>query len=123
MREEIKSFMEFFETLKQSERKIVIKALRGRNDIIELEEHEKLKEEEENQGWESDPNHPKMKAYIVSMYINNLSENIGKEIPIESVILKAEKDNITKIEVLEIIEKLKRSGDIYQPKKDYIEKV
>ncbi|MBU2589877.1 MAG: minichromosome maintenance protein MCM [Nanoarchaeota archaeon] len=46
-----------------------------------------------------------------------------KTIPVEEIMEEAEKKGIPRHKVDESIEKLKRSGDIYEPKKGFIEKI
>lgn len=54
--------------------------------------------------------------------IFQLSEG-KKTIPVEEIVEEAEKKGIPSHKVDESIEKLKRSGDIYEPKKGFIEKI
>ena len=55
--------------------------------------------------------------------INELEENIGKLIPIEEIIKAAQEKGITEDKVEEALEKLKRSGDIFSPKPNQIQKI
>ncbi len=48
--------------------------------------------------------------------ISDLEKMIGKAIPAEDIIKKAEEKNISRERTEEIIEKLKRSGDIFEPR-------
>ncbi|MEM3373819.1 MAG: minichromosome maintenance protein MCM [Candidatus Woesearchaeota archaeon] len=54
--------------------------------------------------------------------INNLSVKY-KEIPIDEIINEAKARSMKEDKINEIIEKLKRSGDIFEPKKDFISKI
>jgi len=47
----------------------------------------------------------------------------GKNIPVEEVIAAAEEQGIKKPEVEEIIQKLRRSGDIFEPRHGFIQKM
>jgi replicative DNA helicase Mcm len=53
--------------------------------------------------------------------INELTITFGKDIPIEEVLKRAEKEQIKNPE--EIIEKMKREGDLFSPRPGYISKI
>jgi replicative DNA helicase Mcm len=55
--------------------------------------------------------------------INDLESTFGKTIPLEDVISSASEKGIEETEVEEIIERLKRSGDIFEPKRNFISKL
>jgi replicative DNA helicase Mcm len=55
--------------------------------------------------------------------IENLGEESGKIIQIERIIEEASAHNISEEVVISSIEKLKKSGDIYEPRKGYVSKV
>ena len=56
--------------------------------------------------------------------INALEEQMGtKTIPQESVMEIAQQKNISPDKVDEILEKLRRSGDIFEPKKGFIQRL
>ncbi|MBW3013839.1 hypothetical protein KY335_01190, partial [Candidatus Woesearchaeota archaeon] len=55
--------------------------------------------------------------------INELENKIGKVIPIDDIIKVAEGKGIPAAKVEETIEKLKRSGDIFEPKNGFIQKL
>lgn len=55
--------------------------------------------------------------------IAELEERLGKEIPIEDIIMEAEERGIEKERVEEIIEKLKRTGDIFEPRHGLISRL
>jgi len=55
--------------------------------------------------------------------IANLEERIGKIIPISDIVSEAAEKNIDENKVEEIIEKLKRSGDIFEPKRNSIQRI
>ena len=55
--------------------------------------------------------------------INELENSIGKTIPIEDVVRAASERNLDENDVEEVVEKLKRSGDIFEPKRGFISKI
>ena len=55
--------------------------------------------------------------------INHLTEKIGRDIPIADVIMEAGNKGISAEKVEESIEKLKRSGDIFEPRSGFIQKL
>lgn len=59
----------------------------------------------------------------VKSIINELEEVFGKSIPIEDLIRECENRGISRDAVDETITKLSRSGDIFHPKRDYIQKI
>lgn len=60
---------------------------------------------------------------IVKEIINELDVKFRKEIPFNEIIKEAETKNINKEKLEEVIEKLKRAGEIYEPKRDFIQKI
>jgi replicative DNA helicase Mcm len=60
---------------------------------------------------------------LVKEIINELEVKSGKTISIEEVLVECSSKGIKEDKVLEVIEKLKRSGDIYEPKKGFISKI
>ena len=63
------------------------------------------------------------KIIQVKQIINDLEKRVGKAIPLEDVIKEAEERDIDKSTCEESIEKLKRSGDIFEPKPGIIQKL
>jgi replicative DNA helicase Mcm len=55
--------------------------------------------------------------------IENLKEETGKIIQIERIIEEASTHNISEEVVISSIERLKKSGDIFEPRKGYVSKV
>jgi len=55
--------------------------------------------------------------------ITELEEKIGKTIPIDDIIAEAANRNIDEDRVEEVIEKLKRSGDIFEPRRGLIQRL
>jgi len=60
---------------------------------------------------------------LIKDIINDLEEKIGKTIPIEDVTEEARDKGIDPDKVDEIIEKLKRAGDIFEPRHGFISKI
>jgi replicative DNA helicase Mcm len=59
----------------------------------------------------------------VKEIINTLEKTFGKEIPIGNIVEMAKPKGINEDKVEEIIERLKRSGDIYEPRNGVIQKL
>jgi len=55
--------------------------------------------------------------------INDLESTLGKTIPLDDITRSASEKGIDESEVEEIIERLKRSGDIFEPKRGFISKL
>ncbi|MAG53053.1 MAG: AAA family ATPase, partial [Nanoarchaeota archaeon] len=55
--------------------------------------------------------------------INELEGKIGKVIPIEDIIAEAKEKGIDEDKVNESIEKLKRSGEIFEPKQNFVSRI
>ncbi|MBN2368559.1 minichromosome maintenance protein MCM [Candidatus Woesearchaeota archaeon] len=60
---------------------------------------------------------------VIREILNEIETKVGKTISIEDVLIEASSKGISEDKVLEIIEKLKRSGDIYEPRKGFISKI
>lgn len=63
------------------------------------------------------------KIVIIKEIIAGLEEKIGKVIPIEDVTKLAEEKELDPNEVEEVIEKLRRTGDIFEPKRGFISRI
>ncbi len=63
------------------------------------------------------------KIVLVKEIIAELEEKIGKVIPIEDVTKLAEEREMQSNEVEEVIEKLRRTGDIFEPKRGFISRI
>ena len=55
--------------------------------------------------------------------INELEERIGKSIPIEDIVAEARSKGIEEARIEEALDKLKRSGDIFEPRRGFIQKI
>jgi len=60
---------------------------------------------------------------VVKEIINELESTIGKTIPIEDITAMAKEKNIKEEKVEEVIEKLRRSGDIFEPRRGFVSKI
>ena len=60
---------------------------------------------------------------IVKDVINEMESKFGKVIPIKDVIVEAKKQDVDEDKVTDLIQKLKRSGDLFMPKNGYISKL
>ncbi|MBI2146537.1 minichromosome maintenance protein MCM [Candidatus Woesearchaeota archaeon] len=61
---------------------------------------------------------------ILKEIINGLEEQMGvKVIPVENIIEAAKGKNITEEQVNDVLEKLRRSGDVFEPRKGFIQKL
>ena len=63
------------------------------------------------------------KIVMVKEIIIELEEKIGKIIPIDDIIKEAEQRGITADKVEEALERLKRSGDIFEPRVNFISRL
>ena len=63
------------------------------------------------------------KISILKQIIDELEQSLGKVIPIEEIVEHAAEKNIPSSQVEEIIEKLKRSGDLFEPRRGHVQKV
>ncbi len=63
------------------------------------------------------------KIVIIRDIINDIETKGKKIIPIEDIMSEASEKNITEAQVEEIIEKLKREGEVYEPRRGWISKI
>ncbi len=63
------------------------------------------------------------KIIIIREIINEIEARGKKAIPIEDIMSEAVEKNITEAQVEEIIEKLKREGEVYEPRRGWISKI
>lgn len=63
------------------------------------------------------------KIFAVKQILEELEGELGKTIPVEDVARIAIEKGLSKAEVDEIIEKLKRSGDVYEPRYGFLSRV
>jgi replicative DNA helicase Mcm len=60
---------------------------------------------------------------VIKEVINDLENKIGKTLPVDDVAREAQERGISADKVEEVLEKLKRSGDIFEPKRGFIQKI
>lgn len=63
------------------------------------------------------------KIITLKEIINELESKVGKTIPLEDIMKACQEKDITESEADEMLQKLKRSGDIYEPKRGFISKI
>lgn len=63
------------------------------------------------------------KIIILKEIIAELENKLGKTIPLEDVVREATQKGMTDSEVEELIQKLKRSGDIFEPRHGFISRI
>jgi replicative DNA helicase Mcm len=61
--------------------------------------------------------------HIIRRIIDMLSERVGKSIPISDIITEAENEGLDRNKVEEVIDKLKKKGDIFEPRPGVIQKI
>jgi replicative DNA helicase Mcm len=63
------------------------------------------------------------KILIIKQIIEELEKDVGKVIPIEEIVDKAIKSDINESQTYESIDKLKRTGDIFEPRRGHIQRI
>lgn len=63
------------------------------------------------------------KILIIRDIINNLEASGSKTIPIDDIIIEAENKGINETATMEILEKLKREGEVFEPKANFLQKI
>ncbi len=63
------------------------------------------------------------KIVMTREIINELEETFGKTIPVEDIIKSAKEKGVSDEDLEEALEKLKRSGDIFEPRRGIIQKI
>ncbi len=63
------------------------------------------------------------KIGIIKEIINELENKLGKTIPLEDIIKMAEEKNLSEADVEEVIQRLKRAGDLFEPRRGFIGKI
>lgn len=69
------------------------------------------------------PSSQRNKIFTIKEIINELENKIGKTIPLEDIEEIAKEKGLAEGEISEVIDKLKRSGDIFEPKRGFIQKI
>jgi len=60
---------------------------------------------------------------MIREIMDELEERFGKEIPVQEIVEYAKEKGIDNSKTEEVIDKLKRSGDVFEPKRGYIQKI
>ena len=60
---------------------------------------------------------------VIKQIIHELEQQIGKQIPIDDIVLKAKDQGFDKEKVEEVLDKLKKSGDIFNPQANFITRI
>jgi len=60
---------------------------------------------------------------VIKEIIDELEKRLGKSIPLEDIIAEASEKNIEEAQVEEIINRMKRAGDIFEPKRGFLSKI
>jgi len=60
---------------------------------------------------------------IVKEIINDLESKVGKTIPLDDIIEESKNQGITEEKVEEVLEKLKRVGEIFEPRRNFVQKL
>ncbi len=63
------------------------------------------------------------KIHVVKTIIADLENTLGKVIPVEDVVGAAEEKGLEASEIEDIIERLRRSGDVFEPKRGFIQRI
>ena len=60
---------------------------------------------------------------VIKEIIHELEQQIGKQIPVDDIIMKAKEKGLDQEKVEEVIDKLKKSGDIFSPQANFITRI
>jgi replicative DNA helicase Mcm len=60
---------------------------------------------------------------VIREIIHELEQQIGKQIPIDDIVLKAKDKGIDSEKVEEVLDKMKKSGDIFNPQANFITRI
>ena len=60
---------------------------------------------------------------VVKEIIAELENKIGKTIPIDDIVAEAKEKGIDDVKVEEVIERLKRSGDVFEPRHGFVSRI
>lgn len=63
------------------------------------------------------------KIVIIKDILSEIENRVGKTIPIDVLLRDAEEKGIDESEVEEVIERLKRSGDLFEPRRGFIQRI
>ena len=60
---------------------------------------------------------------IIKEIIADLENKIGKTIPIDDIIEEAKNKGITEEKIEEVLEKLKRVGEVFEPRRGFLSRI
>ena len=63
------------------------------------------------------------KILMIKEIIEDLENRIGKTIPIDDLVKEATSKGISEVDIEDALEKLKRSGDLFEPKRGFISRI
>ncbi len=63
------------------------------------------------------------KIFVVKEIIMELENRLGKTIPIEDIVKECSNKGIEEDKIEEVIEKLKRSGDLFEPRRGFVSRI
>ena len=69
------------------------------------------------------PSSQRHKLKIIKEIVEELENQLGKTIPLEDLVMAAKDKGISESEIDEIIQKLKRAGDLYEPRRGFISRI
>jgi len=69
------------------------------------------------------PSSERNKIITIKEIINDLENKIGKTIPLEDIDDIAKERGLSEEDITEVIDKLKRAGDIFEPRRGFIQKI
>jgi len=62
------------------------------------------------------------RIYTMLTIIDDLTQKVGKAVPVEDILNEAKERGIEQLAALELVEKLKEKGDLYEPKPGFLQK-
>ncbi len=60
---------------------------------------------------------------VIKEIINELENKLGKTIPLEDIMKQAEEKGLSESDVEEVIQRLKRAGDLFEPRRGFISRI
>jgi len=63
------------------------------------------------------------KIIVIKEIIKDLESKLGKTVPLEDIVEEGKNKELSEADVEEIIQKLKRSGDIFEPRRGFISRI
>jgi len=63
------------------------------------------------------------KIIVIKEIIKDLESKLGKTVPLENIVEEGKNKELSEADIEEIIQKLKRSGDIFEPRRGFISRI